>query len=172
MPQTGATYLTIQKRIVMDAVKGMPTLFTARDLCDALAANRPRVSRATVYRVIAILRNEGSIREVWFPSGKRICINSDEPLVCIVECADCGDLRYESTERFSTLLANVGEQHVLHATVHQRVSCRCVESTDNAFSQARIKRRQELRNRNDSPTITKGVSPSKDVCAAQSRKCH
>lgn len=120
MRTVGTKILTRQKRIVREAVQTMPNPFTAKDVCDSLATARPRVSRATIYRVLTLLREEGALREFWFPNGRRVCIRADDRIVQIVECADCGLLQCPPLSAAAQKLA---AKNSLETILYQKMNC-------------------------------------------------
>ena len=128
MGTKGQKLLTVQKRQIAEVIAGMEGLFTARDLCLRLAVQPARVSRATAYRVLAMLCAEGEVLEFWLPGGKRVCARSGGNFHRITECEICGRLEYGSSRR------KIGET-VLHTMVYRRVKC-CVRKFERSAGYA------------------------------------
>ncbi len=55
---------TVQKTLILDTVRAMTTHPTADEVYDAVSARHPGIGRATVYRVLKSLAEEGLIRRV------------------------------------------------------------------------------------------------------------
>ena len=121
MGAKGRKLLTVQKRFVAEVIEGMEGLFTARDLCVRLAARQAKVSRATAYRLLAVLCAEGEVLEFWLPGGKRMCARSRGNFHNITECENCGRLEYSASMRRDRLQGMEGK--VVHTTIYRRVRC-------------------------------------------------
>lgn len=55
---------TVQKSLILDTVRSMTTHPTADDVFDAVSEKYSGIGRATVYRVLKLLSDEGLIRRV------------------------------------------------------------------------------------------------------------
>ncbi len=123
----GAKVTTWQKRVVQDAVERFEAPFTAKDLCAVLAKSRLRVSRATVYRMLASLCLEGRVREIALPDGRRVCARLTEAgAICIIECSDCGRLAACGAPRLKSCLEAEARKRKLkptHVAVYMRARC-------------------------------------------------
>jgi Fe2+ or Zn2+ uptake regulation protein len=64
-----ATRNTQQRAIVLQAVQAVDTHPTAADIYDAVHVEHPNVSRATVYRNLAVLSSQGKILHIAVPDG-------------------------------------------------------------------------------------------------------
>jgi Fur family transcriptional regulator, ferric uptake regulator len=88
-------------------VSSVESPFTAEQLFELAQRFLPGVSRSTVYRTICILRDEGRIKEVCLPHGKRILAHTDADILCVVECEDCGRLTSIPTAQLNSQLTSV-----------------------------------------------------------------
>ena len=122
MATTGQKILTSQKRLVIEAVNEMTGPFTAQDVCERMAKMRSRASRATIYRMLTELTQEELIREFWLPSNRRVCVRSDQPLVCVIECADCGKIEFPDAKRVRIEMGLTDTSDV-QTTIHRKVRC-------------------------------------------------
>ena len=117
---------TQRKQAVINAVKQVQSPFTAEQLFHMAKRLVPGVSRATVYRTICILRDEGCIKEVCLPHGKRIFAHTDADVLCVMECEDCGRFTTFPAAKLSSHLAIVARERHLspaHASVYVRGRC-------------------------------------------------
>lgn len=55
---------TVQKQIITDTVRGMQNHPTAEEIFEKIAAKHPSISKATVYRNLNIMADQGSILRV------------------------------------------------------------------------------------------------------------
>ena len=60
---------TIQRGLVLDAVRSLHTHPTPADVYDAVSQKHPSISRATVYRNLAVLADMGEILRIKVPGG-------------------------------------------------------------------------------------------------------
>ena len=60
---------TVQKDIVLEAVRSLATHSTADEVYEYIHKSYPNIGRGTVYRNLNILSEEGSIRKVGIPGG-------------------------------------------------------------------------------------------------------
>lgn len=65
----GVTRNTVQRALVLDAVKKLHHHPTSADIYDAVRREHPSISRATVYRNLNVLAEQGELRRVEVPSG-------------------------------------------------------------------------------------------------------
>jgi Fe2+ or Zn2+ uptake regulation protein len=115
---------TQRKQAVVNAVKQVQNPFTAEQLFHMARRLVPGVSRATVYRTICILRDEGCIKEVCLPHGKRIFAHTNAGVLCVMEC--CGRFTTFPAAELSSQLAIVArERHLspVHTSVYVRGRC-------------------------------------------------
>jgi Fe2+ or Zn2+ uptake regulation protein len=130
MPLKGSTFATRQRRIVREAVARYAHPFTARDVCEALAPLEPKVSRATVFRVISAMTSEGRVREIVLFDRRRVLVNvSGDSALCLMECSECGRLACSQPPGLTRSLEQAAESQKLRpqkAAIY--VQAECVES--------------------------------------------
>ena len=117
---------TQRKQAVINAVKQVQSSFTAEELFHIARRLVPGISRATVYRTICILRDEGCVKQVCLPHGKRIFAHTDADVLCVMECEDCGRFTTFPAAGLSGQLAMVArERHLspVHTSVYVRGQC-------------------------------------------------
>ena len=80
---------TIQKMLIIDAVKSSKEHPTAEQIYSAVAEKCPNISRGTVYRNLNLLASEGDILRVPVPNGPDRFDSTTRPH-CHCCCLDCG----------------------------------------------------------------------------------
>lgn len=60
---------TIQRSLVLDAVRSMHNHPTSAEVYECVREHHPSISRATVYRNLAVLSESGEIKRVKVPGG-------------------------------------------------------------------------------------------------------
>ena len=60
---------TIQRSLVLEAVRALKSHATADEIYDVLVKKHPNISRGTVYRNLNLLSEIGEIRKMEMPSG-------------------------------------------------------------------------------------------------------
>lgn len=60
---------TIQRALVLEAVRSLRNHPTSADVYEAVRQRHPRISRATVYRNLALLAERGEVLRVELPNG-------------------------------------------------------------------------------------------------------
>lgn len=60
---------TIQRALVLEAVRSLHNHPTSADVYDVVRAKHPNISRATVYRNLGVLANRGEVLRVEVPNG-------------------------------------------------------------------------------------------------------
>ena len=82
---------TVQRSIILEAIKNMPVHPTADDVYKAALQDNPTIGRATVYRNLNKLCEEGLIRKVEVPGGAdhfdTNCKNHYH-----AKCIECGEI--------------------------------------------------------------------------------
>lgn len=61
--------ITIQRSLVLEAVRALKSHATAEEIYDVLVKKHPNISRGTVYRNLNLLSDLGEIRKMEMPSG-------------------------------------------------------------------------------------------------------
>jgi len=80
---------TVQSRIILETVREMHFHPTADEICARVAEKRPGISRATVYRVLGNLSEEGLILRVAIANAPdRFDFTTYEHAHCL--CSECG----------------------------------------------------------------------------------
>ena len=80
---------TLQKQLVLDAVRALADHATAEEVYQRIQADQPRVSKATVYRNLGILAEEGKIRKIEIP-GAADCYDHRLGEHYHIQCVRCG----------------------------------------------------------------------------------
>lgn len=119
---------TIQKQLVLDAVSELANHPTADAVYDMIAKTHPTVSRATVYRNLGSLSEDGRLRHIRMPGGADRfdhCLTDH----CHIECNRCGALADAPIVHETTLDAMVATQtgftSVSHDTVYHGICPIC-----------------------------------------------
>lgn len=82
---------TLQKQIVLDAVMSFDGHPTPDNIYDKIHPNYPTVSRATVFRILNELKDNGTLARVYIPGGTtRYDRNNDGHFHCV--CSKCGKI--------------------------------------------------------------------------------
>jgi Fe2+ or Zn2+ uptake regulation protein len=117
--------LSKRKKVVLDAIEAMGEPFTALQLWRYISKSDAGVSRATVYRILQGLREDGTIKDIVLSHGLHISIRTEEEAYCIMECVDCGrfqmcpDLAATMTASSQNLSMIPGQ-----IAIHIRARCR------------------------------------------------
>lgn len=69
MAGPAATRNTIQRTLVLDAVRSLRNHPTSADVYDVVSRKHPNISRATVYRNLGVLAARGDVLRVEVPGG-------------------------------------------------------------------------------------------------------
>ena len=107
---------TIQKQLVLQAVAELANHPTADEVYSLVVKDHPTVSKATVYRNLASLSDDGRLRHIKMPSGAdrfdhQTCGHNH------IECILCGRLEDAPLE----------DQTALNAQAAAATGYRCVE---------------------------------------------
>ncbi|MBC2888724.1 Fur family transcriptional regulator [Gordonibacter massiliensis (ex Traore et al. 2017)] len=97
---SAATRNTIQRALVLEAVRSLHDHPTSADVYEAVRRTYPNISRATVYRNLGVLANRGDVLRVEVPNGADRYDFFNEPHYH-AKCRVCGrivdvDMPYES----------------------------------------------------------------------------
>ncbi len=97
---------TVQRQIVLQTVLRMHDHPTADNVYEAVAAEHPSISKATVYRNLNQLAHQGEIRRVPVPNGAdRFDFNTEEHFH--VRCTGCGDVYDVKLPHMKDLISQV-----------------------------------------------------------------
>ena len=93
---------TEQKRIIMEALKSADHP-TASELYEKVNAKNPRISRATVFRVLAQFADHGDVRRLEF-IGSDTRFDAYTQLHAPCRCVKCGQITDVYDDRLLTIL--------------------------------------------------------------------
>ncbi|MGN1047429.1 MAG: transcriptional repressor [Eubacteriales bacterium] len=97
---------TIQRSLVLDAVNKLRCHATADEIYEEIVKEHPNISRATVYRNLNLLSEEGKIRKMEIPGGAdrfdHMCHEH-----CHVRCEKCGRVFDVDMEYITGLEKNI-----------------------------------------------------------------
>jgi Fe2+ or Zn2+ uptake regulation protein len=79
-----------RRRAVIGLMREMGRPFTIAQLWKICSRMPNAISRATLYRLVRALRDEGTVKEIFLPHGQQILVYTDSPVICVVECLTCG----------------------------------------------------------------------------------
>lgn len=97
---------TIQRALVLEAVRSLHTHPTSADVYEAVRERHPSISRATVYRNLALLAERGDVLRVEVPNGAdRYDFNTTPHHH--VKCTSCGFVDDVMMQSSDDLLAQV-----------------------------------------------------------------
>lgn len=101
---------TIQRILVLEAVRSLQCHATAEQVYAEIAREHPTVSRATVYRNLNLLAELGEIRRLEIPgSADRFDHISDRH--CHVQCRECGRVFDVDMEFVTGLESQIRDAH-------------------------------------------------------------
>lgn len=97
---TAPTRNTIQRALVLEAVRSLHNHPTSADVYDIVREKHPNISRATVYRNLGVLAHQGEVLRVEVPNGADRYDFFNEPHYH-AKCRTCGhivdiDMPYEA----------------------------------------------------------------------------
>ena len=101
---------TIQKELVLNAVRSMKSHVTAEDVYNYVIKEHPSIGKGTVYRNLSILSDEGQIRKVGIPGGPDIYDFTLSEHYHI-RCAKCGKVCDMDMDMPSDLKKSVHDRH-------------------------------------------------------------
>ena len=91
MAQRTRTRETRQRRVVYEAIKSTRTHPTADWIFDRVRAEMPKISLGTVYRNLSVLKDEGTVREI-YGSDRRAHYDADLSPHAHFICTECGQI--------------------------------------------------------------------------------
>ena len=101
---------TIQKDLVLQAVRTMKRHVTAEEVYEFVKEQHPNIGKGTVYRNLGVLAEEGSIRRVEIPDGPD-CFDFTLPEHYHIRCVKCGRVFDVDMEAPSDLMGQVRDTH-------------------------------------------------------------
>jgi Fe2+ or Zn2+ uptake regulation protein len=114
-----------RQKAIRETIDALDGPFTAMQLWRKCRERRLAISRATVYREIRMLREEGYIKDIVLPHGLHVSARTDAEGCCITECEDCG--RFRMCPAFVMEVADAAVNTPVipsHAAVYLRGRCR------------------------------------------------
>jgi len=133
-------YNTKQREIIRETIAGFGSShFTVDDLVDKLRANFGDIGRATVYRALERMAQQGSVRKFSAIEGKSACWQYiDSPDKCCnhfhLHCKVCGTLIHCECDFLNEMGGHIMEHHGFSldpsATVLLGVCSECMSSSE------------------------------------------
>jgi Fur family transcriptional regulator, ferric uptake regulator len=120
--QKKALKLTSQRRQLLEKIIEMDkTHFTADDLVDEFRDQRPRVSKATVYRTLSVLVEAGILEEHNFGENHRVYeVSEGRPHHDHLICTSCGKIIEFFNADMEGLQDKVANEYGFHPTHHSQ----------------------------------------------------
>ena len=114
--------LTNQRRQLLEKIIEMDkTHFTADDLVDEFRDQRPRVSKATVYRTLSVLVEAGILEEHNFGENHKVYeVSEGRPHHDHLICTNCGKITEFFSAEMEKLQDRVAGEHSFHPTHHSQ----------------------------------------------------
>lgn len=101
---------TIQKELVLNAVRTMKSHVTAEEVYNFIIRDHPSVSKGTVYRNLNILTEEGEVKKVEIPNASdRFDFTLTEHYH--VKCVCCGNIFDVDMEAVPDLKMHISDSH-------------------------------------------------------------
>jgi len=82
-----------REEVIKEAIELFDGPFTSAQLWQRCQGINPKISRATVYRIVGKLREESFIKDIVLPHGLHVSVRTDAEGCCVTECEDCGSFR-------------------------------------------------------------------------------
>ena len=101
---------TIQRSLVLEAVNKLRCHATADDIYDEIVKEHPNISRATVYRNLKLLSENGEIRRMEIPGGADRFDHQCHDH-CHVKCERCGRAFDVDMEYITGLEKSIRDSH-------------------------------------------------------------
>ena len=101
---------TIQKELVLNAVRQMAGHVTADEVYEHIRGEHPNIGKGTVYRNLGILAEEGQIRRIEIPNGPdRFDITLERHYH--VRCVECGQVFDVEMDALEDIADRVRDKH-------------------------------------------------------------
>ena len=111
---------TLQRSLVLEAVKDLHCHATADDIYYLIVTKHPNISRGTVYRNLNLLSDIGEIRKVEIPSGADRFDHECHPHYH-ARCIECNRVFNVDMEFISDLQKNIKDTHGFEFTGHDLI---------------------------------------------------
>lgn len=113
--------LTTQRRQIVEKMLSMPRHFTADDLVDSFAGQRPRVSKATIYRTLSLLNEAAVIEEHNFGEAHKLYeISEGRDHHDHLSCTRCHKIIEFFSEEMELLQDRIAQKLGFHPTHHSQ----------------------------------------------------
>lgn len=113
---------TIQRTLVLQAVQRLQCHATAEEVYETIMQEHPHISRATVYRNLRSLAQDGEIRRMEIPgAADRFDHQCHEH--CHVKCEKCGRVFDVDMENITGLEKNIRDAHGFAFTGYEILFC-------------------------------------------------
>ena len=127
---------TIQCSLILDAINRIGGHSTADEIYDNLKDDYPSLGRATVYRNLNKLAEEGQIRRVCVPGGadcfEKMC--SRHYHVKCMECGEIPDVDMGYLEGLEDRIRNIaGDEILSHDIVFSGICPKCRKKNHSSF---------------------------------------
>lgn len=109
-PEHATTRNTIQRALVLEAVRSMSGHPTSADIYERVREKYPNISRATVYRNLGVLADRGEVLRVEIPNGADRYDYRCSPHFH-AKCHRCGGIFDIDMPHLTTLVSHVEDAH-------------------------------------------------------------
>jgi Fur family ferric uptake transcriptional regulator len=143
MNDTKSKYNTKQRDLIIDYIKTIPhSHFTAADICEHFKSLGINIGVSTVYRHLARLVDEGSVKKFTIDSTSSACFEygddcDDEEDICFhCKCVECGKLIHLQCEEIKEISEHLYKVHnftmIAGRTVFYGLCDECRRNTANS----------------------------------------
>ena len=126
---------TIQCSIVLDTVKSTHGHSTADEIYRLVKENYPSISRATVYRNLNKLSDDGLVRKISIP-GSADRFEKMSPPHYHIKCLSCGTICDVEMEYIADIENSIPDRHgfeiISHDIIFSGICPRCRERSSNS----------------------------------------
>lgn len=123
---------TIQKQLVLDAVSCLANHPTADEVYQKVVCKHPTISKATVYRNLGGMAEEGILRHILIPGGADRfdhCLTEHRHMLC-TQCGKFVDSPIEAEAELDSMAAQAtGFENVKHDIVYYGTCPSCTKKT-------------------------------------------
>jgi Fur family ferric uptake transcriptional regulator len=119
--QLAGHLVTPPRAAVVRAIAAQPRPFTASQLCAAVAERSPSIGRATIFRTLELLEQEGILDRLHSLKGDASYVTRDPQRPRrhhYLVCAACDGVTEVEDPRLDTLLHSVAARHAFRAEGH------------------------------------------------------
>lgn len=109
---------TIQRALVLEAVRSLHNHPTSADVYDVVRKKHPNISRATVYRNLGVLSDQGEVLRVEVPNGADRYDFFREPHYH-AKCRVCGQIFDVNMPYHVDLASEIVDDHGFHIEGHE-----------------------------------------------------